>query len=841
MSSPLVNVAIRPRASAAPPRVRPAAKRRAAPPQPGFGGWRAPLCRRAVPRQPSKPSTSTEILTDEGWVDAKPNGSPPGDGATHLNGAPAAAAAVAATTNGTNGTNGSNGSNGAVATNGSGPVEATLYFAGNGSEAAALREEEEEMRRQEAAAAKKQRQSNGASELPAALRTGDDLMAPQDAGQLELAAATVPAAAKERAPPSADKPKGAPAGPAKAEEAKVAKAEEEKAAPAAAKSPYENPGGRWNQFKSYGVIQRTLQIWTFAIKFAFRYFLLGKKFTFGKEGMTPAAVSARKTELAVWLREQLVRLGPTFIKIGQQFSTRVDVLAPEFVKELEKLQDSVPPFDWDTARRTVEESLGATIEETFDSFDPEPIAAASLGQVHLAEIGGKKVVVKIQRPGLRELFEIDCKNIRVLAQWLQRVDPKTDGAARDWVAIYDECQRILFEEIDYTKEGANAQRFKENFKDIPWVRVPEVLWDYSSPKVLTLEFVPGIKINRRDELKAAGMDLNQLARWNVESYLLQILKFGFFHADPHPGNVAVDTSHPGGRLIYYDFGMMGSLGGDVRGGLVELFYGIYGRDVERSLQALIMMGILVPGGDPTSLKRTAKFFINSFADRLKSQQAERQKLGSEYDKAYKEQRSKDEQKERRKQILTNIGEDLLLAGQDQPFRFPAAFTFVIRSFTVLDGIGKSLTPKFDISEISAPYARSLLLEDNPILQRLRADFLKRAKNQNRAVVNLFKGPNQIEYVSDTMMRMENGQLKIRVRALEAERALTRLEAGQKVLSSGLVASMMVNVGTVLSVSAMSTAATAAFSFAGVMGLVTVLSYLKVAKLNKQELKLKGQV
>jgi len=652
---------------------------------------------------------------------------------------------------------------------------------------------------------------NGAAkkDVPHVLRTGEDMLSPEYAGQLELAAAS--------------------------------KSREELTAARGKKTPYKNPGGRWNKSKSYSVFQRTCEIWGFAIKFAFKYFLLGKKFTYGKAGMTPPAVSERKATLAVWLREELVKLGPTFIKIGQQFSTRVDVLAPEFVKELEQLQDNVPPFDEETARAIVEESLGAPIAQRFDSFDSSPIAAASLGQVHMASIKGEKVVVKVQRPGLKELFDIDCKNIRVLAQWLQKIDPKTDGAARDWVAIYDECQRILYEEIDYTKEAASAQKFKENFKDTEWVKVPDVKWDYTSPKMLTLEYCPGVKINRREELMAAGMDVNQLARWNVESYLMQILNFGFFHADPHPGNVAVDTSYPGGRLIYYDFGMMGALPGDVKGGLVELFYAVYGRDVDRCLQALITMGVLVPGGDITSLKRTAQFFLNSFADRLKVQGQQRQELGDKYDTTFKGKRSKDEAKERRKQILSNIGEDLLLAANDQPFRFPAEFTFVIRSFTVLDGIGKSLTPKFDISEISAPYARSLLLESNPALKRLQKDFMKRAERQNRAVVNLFKGPNQIEYVSNTMTRMENGELKIRVRALEAERALARVEISQKAMVQAVGASMLVNVGTVLSVSAMSTAATAAFSVAGLLGLMTLGSFLKVSKLAKKELQLKGQM
>ena len=246
--------------------------------------------------------------------------------------------------------------------------------------------------------------------------------------------------------------------------------------------------------------------------------------------MTEPKVSVRKGELAAWLREGLVRLGPTFIKIGQQFSTRVDVLAPEFIKELEKLQDNVPAFPSETAIAIIENSLGKKVSDVFEEFDPTPIAAASLGQVHVAKLNGERVVVKVQRPGLKELFDIDLKNVRVLAEWLQKVDPKSDGAARDWVAIYDECSRILYQEIDYTLEGQNADRFRKNFESTPWVKVPRVLWEYTASEVLTMEYVPGIKINRIAELDKAGVDRELLARRTVESYLQQLLTFGFFHA-----------------------------------------------------------------------------------------------------------------------------------------------------------------------------------------------------------------------------------------------------------------------------------------------------------------------
>ncbi|CAG9466104.1 unnamed protein product [Pedinophyceae sp. YPF-701] len=608
-------------------------------------------------------------------------------------------------------------------------------------------------------------------------------------------------------------------------------------------SPYRNPGGKWNRFKGYSTWQRTLEIWTFAFSFLFRYWRIGRAFHYKKKGgMTKENVSAERRKVAVWLREGLVRLGPTFIKIGQQFSTRVDVLAKEFIEELEKLQDNVPPFDWESARAILNRSIGRPVEEVFESFDTQPIAAASLGQVHLAVLNGTKVVVKVQRPGLRELFDIDLKNVRVLAQWLQKVDPKTDGAKRDWVAIYDECSRVLYEEIDYQNEARNAQRFSDNFKDVDWVKVPKILWDYTTPQTMVMEYMPGIKINRGDELVRAGVDKDRIARLAVESYLMQILRHGFFHADPHPGNVSVDPAD-GGRLIYYDFGMMGALKTDVRAGLLNLFYGTYEKDADKCLDALIQMGVLVPTtNDRTAIRRTAEFFLSSFQNRLDEQKEAQSSMGKDKYEAqgFKGERSKDEKKQRRKQILEAIGEDLLSVADEQPFRFPAEFTFAVRSFTVLDGIGKALNSRFDITEISAPYARGLLLESQPFLKKYQEDLGRRAGLQARAVKNLFTGPNQIEDIANFTKRLENGDLKLRVRAFEAERALQRSDLMQDATVKAVLASAAANVGTVLAVSAIQIGANVAFGVAGLLGISAGLTMLKVQKLRKKELSLKGR-
>ena len=603
------------------------------------------------------------------------------------------------------------------------------------------------------------------------------------------------------------------------------------------KMPYREPGGRWGRFKSYSTFQRTWEIWTFAATFFFKLWLVNQKFSYKKGGMTDEAVSAKKSALAVWLREGLVRLGPTFIKIGQQFSTRVDVLSPEFIKELEMLQDNVPSFPSEKAISIVENGLGKPIDEVFEEFDREPIAAASLGQVHVAKLNGERVVVKVQRPGLKDLFDIDLKNVRVLAEWLQKVDPKSDGAARDWVAIYDECSRILYQEIDYTLEGKNADRFRTNFESTSWIKVPRVLWDYTTPEVLTLEYVPGVKINRAAELDKMGVDRKLLARRTVEAYLQQLLTYGFFHADPHPGNIAVDAEE-GGRLIYYDFGMMGTIPNDVRGGLLELFYGVYKRNVDGCLDALVKMGVLVPGGDRTAVRRTGEFFLQSFEDRL-NEQREMRKTDPSIEDSFKPQRSKDESKQRRKQILASIGEDLLVASADKPFRFPATFTFVVRSFTVLDGIGKALDPRFDISEISAPYARELLLEGSPQYAKLQEEWGKRFDLQNRAFVNLFKGPNMIQDIYEVMRQLERGDLKLRVRALEAERAISRVATMQKAMMNAIVASMLVNMGTVLSVSAMGVLSSLSFAGSGVFGVLALVNLIKVRAAEKKEAQLTG--
>lgn len=288
---------------------------------------------------------------------------------------------------------------------------------------------------------------------------------------------------------------------------------------------------RWNR-ENYSRHRRFIDIWTFVLKLLYSSWLNKKAWSYWG-GVTEAKQANRRKIQAIWIRETLLDLGPTFIKAGQLFSTRADLFPAEYVEELAKLQDKVPAFSYEQVEAIIQKDFGKTIPELYKSFDPIPLAAASLGQVHKAQLhGGEEVVVKVQRPGLKKLFAIDLAILKGIARYFQ--NHPDWGPGRDWMGIYEECCRILYEEVDYLNEGRNADTFRRNFRDSDWVCVPRVYWRYSSPRVLTLEYVPGIKISHYEALEAAGLDRKVIARLGAKAYLHQLLNDGFFHADPHP-------------------------------------------------------------------------------------------------------------------------------------------------------------------------------------------------------------------------------------------------------------------------------------------------------------------
>jgi predicted unusual protein kinase regulating ubiquinone biosynthesis (AarF/ABC1/UbiB family) len=490
---------------------------------------------------------------------------------------------------------------------------------------------------------------------------------------------------------------------------------------------------RWNR-ENYSSRRRFIDIWSFVLTLMYKLWLFNKSWSY-PGGITEAKQAARRRAQAIWIRNTLLDLGPTFIKVGQLFSTRADIFPIEYVEELSKLQDRVPAFGYELVESTIQKELGKKIPELFAQFEPVPLAAASLGQVHKAVLhSGEAVVVKVQRPGLKKLFEIDLQILKGITRYFQN-HPKW-GKGRDWTGIYEECSKILWEEIDYLGEGRNADAFRRNFRAYDWVKVPRVYWRYASPSVLTLEYAPGIKVTQYEALEAAGLDRKVIARYGAEAYLHQLLDDGFFHADPHPGNLAVS---PEGALIFYDFGMMGRIKSNVREGLLETMFGIASKDGDRVVQSLIDLGALAPTDDMGPVRRSVQYMLDHFMDKPFENQS-----------------------------VAAISEDLYEIAYDQPFRFPATFTFVMRAFSTLEGVGKGLDPEFNFMEVAKPYAMQLMTNSNGSQgNSLLNELSRQAVQVSSTALGL---PRRLE---DTLDKLERGDVRLRVRAIETERLLRR--------------------------------------------------------------------
>ncbi|MGF1496434.1 MAG: ABC1 kinase family protein [Elainellaceae cyanobacterium] len=504
-----------------------------------------------------------------------------------------------------------------------------------------------------------------------------------------------------------------------------------------AKPTYSSKTYRWSR-ENYSHSQRFLHIWSFMLRLMLAQWLYTKPWSYAG-GVTPEKKAARRRQLAVWIRETFLDLGPTFIKVGQLFSTRADLFPAEYVEELSKLQDKVPAFDYVQVEQIIYRDFGKTVPELYANFDPIPIAAASLGQVHRAQLHmGDEVVVKVQRPGLKRLFEVDLDILKGIARYFQR-HPEW-GRGRDWLGIYEECCRILWEEIDYLNEGRNADTFRRNFRQQSWAKVPRVYWRYASPRVLTLEYMPGIKISHYEALEAAGLDRKQLAQLGAKAYLQQLLNDGFFHADPHPGNIAAS---PDGSLIFYDFGMMGRVQPITRERLMETFFGIAQKDAERVVNSLVELGALAPADDMGPVRRSVQYMLDNFMD----QPFENQSVAA-------------------------ISDDLYEIAYDQPFRFPATFTFVMRAFSTLEGVGKGLDPDFNFMEVAKPFAMQLMTNGNTSPTNGSSSLFGEISRQAAQVSTTALGlPRRIE---DTIEKLDRGDLRIRVRSIETDRVLRRL-------------------------------------------------------------------
>ena len=386
----------------------------------------------------------------------------------------------------------------------------------------------------------------------------------------------------------------------------------------------------------------------------------------------------------------LVDLGPAFIKAGQALSTRPDIVPPLLLEELAQLQDQLPGFDSALAMACIEEDLGAPIDAIFDHLDAEPISAASLGQVHKGVLkGGQMVAVKVQRPGLREQITLDLYIVRNIAAWLNR----NVGLIRsDLVALIDELGKRVFEEMDYCNEATNAETFAELHRHNPRIAVPAIYRQATSRRVLTMEWIDGVKLTNLEAVRALGVDPDDMVTVGVNCSLQQLLEHGFFHADPHPGNLLALAD---GRLAYLDFGMMSEVSRESRTGLIQAVVHLVNRNFGKLSKDFVSLGFLA---EDVNLEPIVPAFETVFGQALE--------MGVS------------------RMDFKAVTDDLSGVMYRFPFRVPPYYALIIRSLVTLEGIALSVDPDFKILGAAYPYfARRLMEDPDPSLRESLKEML----------------------------------------------------------------------------------------------------------------------
>ncbi|KAG8480760.1 hypothetical protein CXB51_025453 [Gossypium anomalum] len=383
-----------------------------------------------------------------------------------------------------------------------------------------------------------------------------------------------------------------------------------------------------------------------------------------------------KRKRAIELRGIFTRLGPTFVKLGQGLSTRPDLCPPEYLEELAELQDALPTFPDADAFSCIETELGMPIESLFSSISPSPIAAASLGQVYKAQLkySGQTVAVKVQRPGIEEAIGLDFYLIRGLGFFINKY---VDIITTDVIALIDEFARRVYQELNYVQEGQNARKFKKLYADKEDILVPDIYWNYTSGKVLTMEWVNGVKLNQQAAIESQGLKVLDLVTTGIQCSLRQLLEYGYFHADPHPG-----------KLAFLDFGMMSETPEDARSAIVGHVVHMVNRDYEAMARDYYALDFLSTDVDVSPIVPALRDF---FDDALNYTVSE---LNF-------------------KTLVDGLGNVLY----QYPFNVPAYYALILRSLTVLEGLALYADPNFKVLAASYPYfAKRLLTDPNPYLR-----------------------------------------------------------------------------------------------------------------------------
>ncbi len=491
-------------------------------------------------------------------------------------------------------------------------------------------------------------------------------------------------------------------------------------------------------------LKRAFLIWITLISLLINLWIDNIRFTFFQtKSNEKSRVQIRR---ARWFTNQLIKLGSAFIKIGQLLSARPDLIPNTWIQELSKLQDQVPNFSFAQVKETIRNELGSKFNE-IDQIISDPVGSASLAQVHRATLkDGKKVVFKVQRPNLKELFIIDLGIMQQIAGLLQK--NKNWSKGRNWIEIAKECRKVLMKELDFNCEAQYAARFRQQFLDDENIEVPAVIWDMSSEKVLCLSYLEGTKISDLKKLQSQEIDLSKIAEIGAISYLKQLVNYGFFHADPHPGNLAVSNE---GKLIFYDFGMMGNISNNLQTRLGGMVKAAALRDASSLVSQLQQAGLISKDIDVGPVRRLVRLMLKEALTPPFSPN-----------------------------IIEKLSGDLYELVYETPFQLPVDLIFVMRALSTFEGVGRILDPGFNLVSVTKPYLIELMTSNNQNPNDLINQFGRQVGELGSKAVGI---PKRID---ESLERLEQGDLQLQIRMGESDRQFKKMFTAQKTLGHSIL-------------------------------------------------------
>lgn len=506
--------------------------------------------------------------------------------------------------------------------------------------------------------------------------------------------------------------------------------------------------------QTYQHIKRYRQIVNIFIKYGFGY-LMDK---IGIINILPAGKMLyknkqdyKKLTIPQKIKLMLEELGPTFIKLGQILSIRPDIIPKEYILELEKLQDNVPGFDYEKVKTQIEKELECSIDDVFLSFEKEPFAAASIAQVHRAVLkNGQDVVVKVQRPNITGIIKTDLEILRHMAKLVEKHIP--ESRLYDPVGIVEEFAEAIKRELNFIREGWNIERFNKNFEGDSTIYVPRVYWDLTSQKVITIEYIEGIKVNQLEKLSELGLSRKQIAENGARALMKQIFIHGFFHGDPHPGNILIK---PDGKIAFIDFGMMGRIDEETKYKMVDLIFGVINKDTEKIVKTLLDIGVVNKNTDVRKLKLDVEDMLEHY-----------------YGKSLKQIK------------FSELISEMLNITSKYEVKLPSNFTMLCKSIITVEGIGRKLDPEFNIIKIAKPFVKQLLQK--------RYNLINLMKMVNKSLSELKEVSGTVsKLIKEMYQKIKQDSIKIDFEYNGLEKAVFELSKMINRLVFGLIISSII--------------------------------------------------